>query len=67
MKITLNNREETFEGENLTIEKIIQLKNYTFKMLITKKNGELVKTEDRETTFVNDGDNIYIIHLISGG
>ncbi len=51
MKITLNNREETFEGENLTIEKIIQLKNYTFKMLITKKNGELVKTEDRETTF----------------
>ncbi len=67
MKITLNNRVETFKEESLTIEDIILLKNFTFKMLVTKKNGKLVKKEDRETTQVNDGDEILIIHLISGG
>ena len=34
MNIRLNNREEEFE-DNITLNDIIKLKNYTFKMIIT--------------------------------
>jgi len=67
MKIILNNNEETFTSGPLTIADIISIKNFTFKMLVTKLNGRLVKVEDRDKTFVSEGDNIVILHLISGG
>jgi len=67
MKIILNNNEETFTSGPLTIADIIRIKNFTFKMLVTKLNGRLVKVEDRDKTFVSEGDNIVILHLISGG
>ena len=67
MKITLNNNPETIELNEITIQDIITLKNYTFALLITKVNGQLVKKEDRSNFIVRDGDNVAIIHLISGG
>ena len=67
MKILLNNRPENFKAETLSISEIIQQKNFTFKLLVTKINGELVKKEDRGTAFVKDGDTVLILHLISGG
>ena len=67
MKIILNNREETFENESLTLQELIDKKNFTFRLLVTKVNGRLVKKEDRENTIIKDGDNVAVIHLISGG
>ncbi len=67
MKITLNNRTENFESEPLSIAEIIQLKNFTFKLLVTKLNGKLVKKEDRTKILVKDGDSLLILHQISGG
>ena len=67
MKILLNNRPETFENKTITIEELIKIKNFTFKMLVTKKNGKLVKREDRNKIQIFEGDDIHIIHLISGG
>lgn len=67
MKIILNNRPENFKAEALSISEIIKQKNFTFKLLVTKINGELIKKENRETAIVKDGDNVLIIHLISGG
>lgn len=67
MIITLNNRPESIDAESLSLEEIIQHKNFTFKFLVTKINGKLVKKEDRETALVKDGDTILILHLISGG
>lgn len=67
MKIVLNNRSENFEADTLSISEIIEQKNFTFKLLVTKINGELVKKKDRGTAFVTDGDNVLILHLISGG
>ena len=67
MKITLNNRSENFKADTLSISEIIKQKNFTFKLLVTKINGELVKKENRDTAFVKDGDNVLILHLISGG
>jgi len=67
MKITLNNNIETFEEENLSISNLLKIKNFTFKMLIIKVNGKLIRKEDFETTFINENDEVAVIHLISGG
>lgn len=67
MKITLNNSPEIFEEEKLTVEEIIQKKNFTFKMLVTKLNGKVVNKNERNNTGVKDGDDLMILHLVSGG
>jgi sulfur carrier protein len=67
MNITLNNRPEAIEGEQMSISELIKYKNFTFKLLVTKLNGKLVKTAERDEAKVHDGDNVQIIHLISGG
>lgn len=67
MNITLNNRPEELSREELTIQELIEVKNFTFKLLVTKINGKLVKKEDRPITPVHDGDTVDVIHLISGG
>jgi len=67
MKITLNNRPEEFDADQLTFAELITRKNFTFKLLVTRLNGELVRKEDRDSTFIKDGDDVTVMHLISGG
>lgn len=69
MKITLNNNIEVIETAepSLTINQLLQIKKYSFKNLVVKINGELVKRESyTEAKFV-DGDKVDVIHMISGG
>jgi thiamine biosynthesis protein ThiS len=67
LKITLNNNPEILEGDTLTVNQLLKLKNFTFKMLIIKINGTLVQKGDYETTAIRDGDDVSVLHLISGG
>jgi thiamine biosynthesis protein ThiS len=67
MKIILNNSQETLEGNSIKVNQLLQLKNFTFKMLIIKINGTLVQKADYETTAIHDGDEVSVLHLISGG
>ncbi len=67
MEITLNNRPENIEQEGLSIQELIELKNFTFKLLVTKINGRLVKKNQRSAVKINNGDKVDVIHLISGG
>jgi thiamine biosynthesis protein ThiS len=67
MKITLNNNSETFEADKLTVSELLKIKNFTFKMLIIKINGTLVKKDSYGTTVISEGDDVNVLHLISGG
>ena len=67
MKIILNNNPETLNVESCTVNDLLKIKNFTFKMLIVKINGNLVKKEVFDNTTISDGDNVSILHLISGG
>jgi thiamine biosynthesis protein ThiS len=67
MKIILNNNPEDIKGNSITINQLLKLKNYTFRMLIIKINGILVQKGDYETTSIHDGDEVSVLHLISGG
>lgn len=67
MKIILNNRNEEFQQEQLTINELLAEKNFTFKMLVVKVNGELVKRRDFDSVTIKDGDDVMVLHLITGG
>lgn len=68
MKITLNNKPEEFEGhESLTVKEIMNLKNFSYHLLVVRLNEKALDTHEYETSIVKDGDNLMIIHLITGG
>jgi len=67
MNIILNNSPETIKSDNISIGELIKEKNFTFKMLVVKVNDKLIKKEDYDSTHIKNGDNVIILHLISGG
>ncbi len=68
MKITLNNRPTEIEtGKILSISELLEKQKFTFKMLVIKVNNKLVKKLDYSSTFIQEGDKVDVIHLISGG
>lgn len=67
MNIILNNNNESFDADTLSVTELLEIKKFTFKMLIIKINGQLVKQENYAGTFVKDGDDVMVLHLISGG
>jgi sulfur carrier protein len=67
MKITLNNNPEHFEKETMTVSDLLSVKNFTFKMLVIKINDKLVPKDEYMQTLVKDGDEVMVLHLISGG
>ena len=67
MEILLNNRKETIDSSTLTLAELIAIKNFTFKLLVTKINGQLIKKDMRADTIVREGDEVLILHMISGG
>jgi sulfur carrier protein len=67
MNIILNNNKETFDAETLSITELLALKKFTFRMLIIKINGNVVKQENYSKAFIKEGDDVMVLHLISGG
>jgi thiamine biosynthesis protein ThiS len=67
MNIILNNNSETIEETSITVTQLLKLRNFTFKMLVIKINGKLIQKTDYKTTTIHDGDDVSVLHLISGG
>ncbi len=68
MKITLNNNPEEFgNASQLTVSELLALKNFVFKMLIVKINDNVIKKDEYDKAIISEGDNVMVIHLISGG
>ncbi|MBL7137844.1 MAG: sulfur carrier protein ThiS [Bacteroidales bacterium] len=67
MQITLNNRLEELEGDRLTVSELLKVRNFTFKMLIIKINGKVIEKSDYDSAEIKEGDDVQVIHLISGG
>jgi thiamine biosynthesis protein ThiS len=67
MKIILNNNNEELSGDEMNVQQLLNVKKFTFKMLVIKVNEVLVKKEDYEKIIIKDGDKVDVLHLISGG
>jgi sulfur carrier protein ThiS len=67
MKIFLNNREEEFSNESISVSEMLSLKKFSFKMRIIKINGVLISKEKYNSTVIYDGDDVQMLYLMSGG
>jgi len=69
MKITLNNREEILDTNKsiLTITELFELRKFSFKNLVVKINGRLIKWDEYASASFKEGDKVDVIHMISGG
>lgn len=67
MKILLNNRVEEFTKDSVSVNDMLLLKKFSFKMRIIKINGSLISKEKYETTFIHEGDDVQMLYLMSGG
>ncbi len=67
MKITLNNRDEEFEADSMTVSEMLEIRKFTFRLRIIKINGELIPRNKYATTLIHDGDNVQMLYLMSGG
>jgi thiamine biosynthesis protein ThiS len=67
MVIILNNKSEFFDSDQLTVNELLKKKKFTFKMLIIKINGQLIKKSDYDTAIIKDADDVMVLHLVSGG
>lgn len=67
MNIILNNRQETIDKDLMTVSELLKYKNFTFKLLVVKINGKLIKKDQYDTATIRDGDDVAVLHLTSGG
>jgi len=64
--IKVNSRDLEWQ-EGLTVQRLLELKEYTYVKIFVKINGRIVEKEDYETTLIQDGDDVKVIHLLAGG
>lgn len=67
MKVLLNNREEEFSTDILSVSRMLEIKKYSFRMRIIKVNGILVPKDKYDSTFIQEGDKVLMLYLMSGG
>ena len=67
MKILLNNRPDELSRNGLTVNELLEEKNMTFRMRIVKINGVLVEKGEYGLKTIEEGDNVQVIYLMSGG
>jgi len=67
MKILLNNREEEFHRERISVSEMLDLKKYSFRMRIVKINGRFIPKELYDSAMIHDGDEVQMLYLMSGG
>jgi thiamine biosynthesis protein ThiS len=53
--------------EGMTVRRLLQIKRYSFGMLVIRINGTLVKKADYDSTPVPPGADVMVYHLMSGG
>ncbi len=67
MKIMLNNRKEEFSVPTLTVNEMLKIKKFSFRMRVIKINGVLIPRDKYETTVIREGDDVRMLYLMSGG
>jgi sulfur carrier protein len=67
MKILLNNRPEEFDKDSISVSEMLVFKNFTYRMRIVKINGLIIAKEKYDSTIIQNGDEVQMLYLMSGG
>lgn len=51
----------------LTVQKLLDEKQFIFKHIIVRVNGVYVPEEQYANCQINDGDDVLVLHLMAGG
>jgi sulfur carrier protein len=65
--IRVNNQYELEWRPGMTVQDVLDALRFSFRMIVVKVNGDLVRRSAYATTPVPDGADVQAIHLISGG
>jgi thiamine biosynthesis protein ThiS len=61
------NKEDMEYQEGMTIEDILRKKKYTFRMITVIVNGRVIPKDQHSAYRIMDGDNVDVVHIMSGG
>jgi len=64
--IRVNGKDFIWE-EELTVERLLEKKRYTYSRIIVKVNGRLIPKNEYASTLIFDEDDVQAIHLLAGG
>ena len=67
MKILLNGREEEFDIGTMSVNEMLLLKKFSFRMRIIKINDMLIAKDKYDSAIIHDGDKVEMLYLMSGG
>jgi thiamine biosynthesis protein ThiS len=67
MKIILNNREEEFAKEAISVSEMLIQKKFSYKLRVVKINGILIPKEKYDSTIIKELDEVQMLYLMSGG
>jgi sulfur carrier protein len=69
MNITLNHKPEKIPTTktSISVEELLKIKNFTFELLIVRINDDLIKKESYPSAFIQENDNVQVIHVFGGG
>lgn len=68
MQILINGESENFEDQNISILKLLEIKNVESPdMVAVQLNGEFVDKKKYSSTFISDDDSLEFLYFMGGG
>lgn len=67
MKFMLNNKNVEFDRSTMTVKELLEEKKFSFKIIVVRINNKIIYEKDYDTTYINEGDNVMVIHIFHGG
>jgi sulfur carrier protein len=67
MKIILNKRKEELDRDCISVTEMLEIKKFSFRMRIIKINGVFIPRDSYSTAMIQDGDDVQMLYLMSGG
>ncbi|MFZ3069850.1 MAG: sulfur carrier protein ThiS [Anaerolineaceae bacterium] len=64
--IKINTKEHPWRA-GLTVQSLLNEKQFTFRHIIVRVNGEYVPEEQYQAIPIKDGDDVLVLHLMAGG
>jgi sulfur carrier protein len=64
--VTVNGRARRFDAE-MPLTELIRRLEITFPRIAVAHNGDVLRKEEHEATFIRDGDTVEIVRMVGGG
>lgn len=67
MLLMINGKSTEVTDENCTLADLIRLPEWSGRLMIIERNGEIVSKENYKDTILSEGDRIELVHFVGGG